>query len=160
MRKNGLVCYFSASGVTASVAKDIADAVGLVTYEIVPKVPYTADDLNWQKNDSRSTAEMNDTKARPEITGERANVDGADVIFLGFPIWWYTAPRIINTFLEDYDFSGKSVVLFATSGGSEIERSIKDLQNTYTRIHFDGGRKINVGTPKQELRAWASKYIN
>ena len=160
MRKNAMVCYFSASGVTATVAKDIADAIGVVTYEIEPKVKYTADDLNWQKDDSRSSREMNDVKARPEIGGEPANIDNVDVIFLGFPIWWYTAPRIINTFLEEYDFSGKHVVLFATSGGTDIERSIKDLQNSYTRIHFDGGKKLNVGTSKQELRAWASKYVS
>ncbi len=159
MSKKALVCYFSVSGVTATMAKDIADAIGAATYEIEPKVKYSADDLNWQNSSSRSSIEMNDVKARPEITGEPADVDGADVIFLGFPIWWYTAPRIINTFLENYDFSGKRVVLFATSGGTDIEKSIKDLQNTYTRIHFDGGKKLNVGASKQELRAWASTYL-
>lgn len=160
MNTKALVCYFSASGVTATVAKDIADAIGGVTYEIVPKVKYTAEDLNWQNDNSRSSLEMRDAKSRPEIAGERADVDGADIVFIGFPIWWYTAPRIINTFIEDYDFNGKRVVLFATSGGSDIEKSVKDLQNTYTRVHFEGGRKLNVGTPKDELKAWASKYIN
>lgn len=159
MSKKALVCYFSASGVTATMAKDIADAIGAVTYEIEPKVKYTAEDLNWQNSSSRSSLEMNDVKSRPDITGPAADVDSAEVVFLGFPIWWYTAPRIINTFLESYDFSGKEVVLFATSGGTDIERSIKDLQNTYTRIHFNGGKKLNVGVTKYELRAWASKYL-
>lgn len=160
MSKSAIVCYFSASGVTATIAKDLADAIGAVTYEIVPKRPYTADDLNWQKSDSRSSVEMNDTKSRPEIIGDPPKIDAAEVVFLGFPIWWYTAPRIINTFLEEYDFSGKHIVLFATSGGTEIEKSVKDLQNTYTRIHFEGGRKINVGTSKLDLRTWAFKYLN
>lgn len=142
------------------MAKDLADAIGAVTYEIVPKNKYSADDLNWHNDNSRSSKEMKDAKARPEITGERANVDDAEVIFLGFPIWWYTAPRIINSFIEDYDFNGKNVVLFATSGGSDIEKSIKDLQNTYTRVHFEGGRKLSVGITKEELKSWASKYVN
>lgn len=159
MSKTALVCYFSASGVTATMAKNIADAIGAVTYEIEAKVPYTSEDLNWQNNNSRSSKEMLDAKARPELGGEPPKIDNYEVIFLGFPVWWYTAPRIINTFLEEYDFSGKHVVLFATSGGTDIDKSIKDLQNTYTRIHFDGGKKLDVGATKKELRDWASKYI-
>ena len=103
---------------------------------------------------------MKDVASRPEIADNSANVDTADVIFIGFPIWWYTAPHIINSFLESYDFAGKHVVLFATSGGTDIEKSIKDLQNTYTRIRFDGGKKINIGTSTDELKAWAGKYVS
>ena len=160
MSKRALVAYFSASGVTATVGKELAAAISAESYEIVPKVKYTAEDLNWQDQNSRSSIEMKDAKARPELADKNAPVDDADVVFLGFPIWWYTAPRIINTFLEEYDFFGKHVVLFATSGGSDIEKSIKDLQNTYTKIHFDGGKKLSVGMTQDELKALAGKYMN
>jgi len=160
MKKNALVAYFSASGVTAKVAKQLAASINAESYEIVPKKKYTAEDLNWQDEKSRSSIEMKDVASRPEIADDSANVDGADVIFIGFPIWWYTAPHIINSFLETYDFAGKHVVLFATSGGSNIEKSIKDLSNTYTRIRFDGGKKISVGTSSDELKAWAGKFLS
>lgn len=159
MSKKVLVAYFSASGVTASIAKQLAGEIGADTYEIVPKNKYTSEDLNWQNDKSRSSIEMKDAKSRPELADDNAKVEGVDVIFLGFPIWWYTAPHIINTFLEQYEFSGKHVVLFATSGGTDIDKSVKDLQNTYTRIHFDGGKKFNVGISRDELKNWASKYI-
>ena len=160
MGKKALVAYFSASGVTAKVAKELASSIEADIYEIVPKEKYTAEDLNWQDEKSRSSIEMKDVTSRPDIANNSANVDDADVIFIGFPIWWYTAPHIINSFLESYDFAGKHVVLFATSGGSNIEKSVKDLQNTYTRIRFDGGKKIIVGTSQDELKAWAGKYIS
>ena len=159
MSKKVLVAYFSASGVTASIAKQLAGEIGADTYEIVPKNKYTSEDLNWQNDNSRSSIEMKDAKSRPELADDNAKVEGVDVIFLGFPIWWYTAPHIINTFLEQYEFSGKHVVLFATSGGTDIDKSVKDLQNTYTRSHFDGGKKFNVGISRDELKNWASKYI-
>ena len=132
MSKKVLVAYFSASGVTASIAKQLASEIGADTYEIVPKNKYTSEDLNWQNDNSRSSIEMKDAKSRPELADDNAKVEGVDVIFLGFPIWWYTAPHIINTFLEQYEFSGKHVVLFATSGGTDIDKSVKDLQNSYT----------------------------
>ena len=160
MSNRALVAYFSASGVTATVGKELAAAISADTYEIVPKVKYTAEDLNWQDPNSRSSIEMKDAKSRPELADKSAPVDDTDVVFLGFPIWWYTAPRIINTFLEEYDFFGKTVVLFATSGGSDIEKSIKDLQNTYTKIHFEGGKKLNVGVTQEELKVLAGKYMN
>jgi flavodoxin len=160
MGKKALVAYFSASGVTAKVAKELASSIEADIYEIIPKEKYTAEDLNWQDEKSRSSIEMKDVTSRPDIADNSANVDDADVIFIGFPIWWYTAPHIINSFLESYDFAGKHVVLFATSGGSNIEKSVKDLQNTYTRIRFDGGKKIIVGTSPDELKAWAGKYIS
>ena len=160
MGKKALVAYFSASGVTAKVAKELASSIEADIYEIVPKEKYTAEDLNWQDEKSRSSIEMKDVTSRPDIANNSANVDDADVIFIGFPIWWYTAPHIINSFLESYDFAGKHVVLFATSGGSNIEKSVKDLQNTNTSIRFDGGKKIIVGTSQDELKAWAGKYIS
>ena len=115
---NKLVAYFSASGVTGSVAKKLAEAAGADIYEIRPRVPYTSADLNWNNAQSRSSIEMKDKSSRPELADKNANISGHDVIFLGFPIWWYVAPTIINTFLESYDFSGKTIILFATSGGS------------------------------------------
>ncbi|RKM55865.1 flavodoxin [Butyrivibrio sp. X503] len=159
MSKKILVAYFSASGVTASIANQLAAEIGADIYEIAPKNRYTSEDLNWQNEFSRSSIEMKDITSRPELADGNASVEGADVVFIGFPIWWYTAPHIINSFLEEYEFSGKHVVLFATSGGTDIDKSVKDLQNTYTRIHFDGGRKFNVGISRDELKNWANKYI-
>ena len=123
-----LVAYFSASGVTADAAKKIAEAAGAELYEIRPEVPYTQADLNWQDPDSRSSVEMKDKSSRPKIADKNAPVADCDVLFLGFPIWWYTAPTIVNTFLESYDFSGKRIILFATSGSSGFENALSDLK--------------------------------
>ena len=117
-----LVAYFSASGTTAKVAKTLAEAAGADLYEIKPQVPYTKSDLNWMDKTARSTIEMNDKSSRPAIVTGDVDVSGYDTILLGFPIWWYIAPTIINTFLEAYDFSGKTIVLFATSGGTALAR--------------------------------------
>lgn len=127
MRKK-LVAYFSASGVTAKVADMLADAVGADIYEIRPEVPYTKADLNWMDKKSRSTIEMNDRTSRPAIADKNAKVEQYDTIFLGFPIWWYRAPSIINTFLESYNFSGKKIILFATSGGSKFGKTVEELK--------------------------------
>ena len=113
-----LVAYFSASGVTAKVAENLADAIGADVFEIQPEVPYTKDDLNWMDKKSRSTIEMSDPTSRPAIAAKRDNMDEYDTIFVGFPIWWYVAPTIINTFLESYNLKGKTIIPFATSGGS------------------------------------------
>ena len=113
-----LVAYFSCSGVTKSVAQTLADAVGGDLYEITPAQPYTNADLNWMDQSSRSTVEMKDPNSRPAIAGKVENMADYDTVFVGFPIWWYVAPTIINTFLESYDFSGKTIVPFCTSGGS------------------------------------------
>ena len=113
-----LVAYFSASGTTAAVAKTLAEVAEADLYEIKPQTPYTSADLNWMNKTSRSSVEMNDKSSRPLLADTDANIKGYDTIFLGFPIWWYIAPTIINTFLESYDFSGKTIILFATSGGS------------------------------------------
>ena len=123
-----LVAYFSASGTTKKTAELLAEAAGADLYEITPKVAYTKADLNWMDKKSRSSVEMNDKKSRPEIEDKDANIAEYDEIILGFPIWWYVAPTIVNTFLEKFDFSGKKVVLLATSGGSGFGNTVKELQ--------------------------------
>ena len=125
-----LVAYFSASGTTANVAADLAKAAGADLYEIEPKVPYTKADLNWMDKTARSTVEMNDKTSRPDIKDTDAGIAAYDVIYVGFPIWWYIAPTIINTFLEKYDFSGKTIILFATSGGSGFGRTVENLKGS------------------------------
>ena len=127
-----LVAYFSASGVTAKVADMLADAVGADIHEIRPKVPYTKADLNWMNKKSRSSIEMADKTIRPEIAESNVKIENYDVIFLGFPIWWYVAPTIINTFLESADFSGKKVILFATSGGRGFGKTVEELRVSVT----------------------------
>ena len=123
-----LVAYFSASGVTAKVADMLADAVGADIHEIRPKVPYTKADLNWMNKKSRSSIEMADKTIRPEIAESNVEIENYDVIFLGFPSWWYVAPTIINSFLESADFSGKKIILFATSGGSKFGKTVEELK--------------------------------
>ena len=123
-----LVAYFSASGVTAKVAELLADAAGADMYQIEPAVEYTQDDLNWMDKTSRSSVEMNNKKLRPAMVDTDAKIEEYDTIFLGFPIWWYVAPTIINTFLEKYDFSGKKIILFATSGGSGFGKTVEELE--------------------------------
>ena len=125
-----LVAYFSASGVTAKVANDLAKAAGADLYEIEPALPYTSADLNWMDKNARSTIEMKDKSSRPEIKDTDAKAADYEVIYLGFPIWWYVAPTIINTFLESYDFSGKKIVLFATSGGSGFGKTVEGLKGS------------------------------
>ena len=123
-----LVAYFSVSGTTAQVAEKLAEAIGADIFAIEPEVPYTEADLNWMDKKTRSTVEMNDPNSRPAIAAKRDNMAEYDVIFVGFPIWWYVAPTIINTFLESYDFSGKTIVLFATSGGSGFGKTVSELK--------------------------------
>ncbi len=123
-----LVAYFSASGVTAKIATEVAKAVKGDLYEIKPKVAYTKDDLNWMDKKSRSSVEMADKSFRPELADKNANIADYDTILIGFPIWWYVAPTIINTFLESYDFDGKKIVLFATSGGSGFGKTVEGLK--------------------------------
>ena len=123
-----LVAYFSASGVTAKVAETLAEAIGADIFEIEPKVPYTEADLNWMDKNARSTIEMNDPASRPEIAVKRDNMKDYDTIFVGFPIWWYVAPTIINTFLESYDLTGKTIIPFATSGEATLARRTSALR--------------------------------
>ncbi|MBQ9528213.1 MAG: NAD(P)H-dependent oxidoreductase [Fretibacterium sp.] len=149
-----LVAYFSASGVTGKVAKDLAEAAGADLYEIKPAVPYTQADLNWQDKNARSTLEMRDKSSRPAMADKDAKVADYDVIFLGFPIWWYVAPTIINTFLEAYDFSGKTVILFATSGGSGFGKAVDGLKPSAPGATIREGKLLNGRPSAGELKKW------
>ena len=150
-----LVAYFSASGVTAKVAEMLADAVGADIYEIRPAVPYTKADLNWMDKKSRSTIEMNDKTIRPAIADQDAQIDQYETIFLGFPIWWYVAPTIINTFLESYDFSGKKIILFATSGGSKFGNTVKELKvSVPASCEIIEGKLLNGKQTIPTIRSW------
>jgi len=150
-----LVAYFSASGVTAKVADILADAVGADIYEIRPEVPYTKADLNWMDKKSRSTIEMNDRTSRPAIADKNAKVEQYDTIFLGFPIWWYRAPSIINTFLESYNFSGKKIILFATSGGSKFGKTVEELKvSVPATCEIIEGKLLNGKQTIPSIREW------
>lgn len=153
---NALVAYFSASGNTAKAAKALAKAAGADLYAIKPAVPYTGADLNWMDKRSRSSVEMNDKNSRPALADTDAPVAEHDVIFLGFPIWWYTAPTIINTFLERYDFSGKTIVLFATSGGSSLGSTAAALQSSAPGARILDGWLLNGRLNEGDLKAWVS----
>ena len=150
-----LVAYFSASGVTGSVAKKLAEATGADIYEIKPAVKYKSADLNWQDSNSRSSIEMKDKTSRPEIADKNADISGHDVIFLGFPIWWYIAPTIINTFLEAYDFSGKKIILFATSGGSGFGKAVDGLKSSAPGASIQEGRLFRSSVSVNDLKKWA-----
>lgn len=154
MSKN-LVAYFSASGITKNVAETLSKVLNSDIYEIKPKVPYTNADLNWMDKNSRSTVEMKDYSSRPEITDKDANIDAYDTIFVGFPIWWYIAPTIINTFLEAYDFSNKKIILFATSGGSGFGNAIKNLKPSVDETcEIIEGKILNSNVSEESLKSW------
>ena len=139
-----LVAYFSATGTTGMAATALADAAGADLYEILPEVPYTNEDLNWRDEQSRSSLEMNNPKGRPPIGGDKvSNMEQYDTIFLCFPIWWYVAPHAVNTFIEKNDFTGKKVILFATSGGSEITKALDTMRAQYPRMNIVGGKMLN-----------------
>lgn len=150
-----LVAYFSASGITRKVAEMIAEAADSDIYEITPKVAYTKADLNWMDKKSRSSVEMNDKKIRPELADNTIDISGYDEIILGFPIWWYVAPTIINTFLEAYDFAGKKIVLFATSGGSGFGNTVKELQPSAPNAQIVEGRLLNRAS-ETEITDWVN----
>ena len=150
-----LVAYFSASGVTAKAAKEIAQAVGADLYEIRPAERYTDADLNWMDKKSRSTREMNDPACRPAISETVENMEQYDTVFVGFPIWWYVEPRIVDTFLESYDFSGKTLIPFATSGGSGIGKAEKSLQEHCPDAVWKKGQLLN-GSGAAE---WAARAV-
>lgn len=149
-----LVAYFSASGVTAKLAESLSEAIGADLYEIEPKIPYTKADLDWMDKQSRSTIEMNDPSSRPAIKGERDNMDDYDTVFVGFPIWWYVAPTIINTFLESYDLTGKTIIPFATSGGSGMGKTNEKLQLSCPGARLLEGKVLKANTSKADLAAW------
>ena len=150
-----LVAYFSASGVTAELAKSLVGAAGADLYEIKPKIPYTKADLDWTDRESRSTIEMQDQAFRPQLADTNANIADYDVIFVGFPIWWYVAPTIINTFFESYDFAGKTIVPFATSGSSGLGKTVEKLKPSVagTAIIKDG-KLLSGGASKDILTQW------
>ena len=148
-----LVAYFSATGTTEAVAKDLAEVTGGTLYEIKPEVKYTAADLDWRNKESRSTIEMQDKNSRPAFVKDLKDADSYDRIFIGFPVWWYTAPTIINTFIEAYGFEGKAVIFFATSGGSTIDKANKDFAAAYPKINWKAGKTLN-GVSKADIKAW------
>ena len=157
MENKSLVAYFSASGVTKKVAEKLSDAVGADLFEIKPKVKYTKADLDWMDTKSRSSIEMNDKSFRPTISEKCDNMDKYDVVYVGFPIWWYVEPTIINTFLESYDFSGKTIVLFATSGGSGFGDTVKGLRGSVSDTTvIKEGKLFNSGVSKDKLVSWVN----
>ena len=150
-----LVAYFSATGRTAKAAELLADALGADIHEIQPKVPYTKADLNWLNKKSRSSVEMNNKTFRPEIAESNVQIAEYDVIFLGFPIWWYVAPTIINTFLESSDFSGKKIILFATSGGSKFGKTVEDLKVSVSAdTEIIEGKLLNGRQSIASVKTW------
>lgn len=149
-----LVAYFSASGITAKVAENLAEAIGADIFEIEPEIPYTKGDLDWTNKQSRSTVEMNDLSSRPAIKEMRDNMDDYDTIFVGFPIWWYIAPAIINTFLESYNFSGKTIIPFATSGGSGMGKTNEKLLPSCSGAKLVEGKVLSSNASKTDLSDW------
>jgi len=156
--KKVLVAYFSASGVTAKLAKRLAEAIGADLHEILPEVPYTEADLNWRDAKSRSSVEMNDKAFRPAVANKVENMEQYQVIFTAFPIWWYVAPTIINTFMEQYDLSGKTVIPLATSGGSGMGNTNKELAGSCPGAELKEGKRFPANTSAEELKAWAEGF--
>ncbi len=153
MSKKILVAYFSASGVTKKAASLLAKAANADLFEIQPETPYTSADLDWTNKNSRSSLEMNDPSSRPKIKRRLENLSNYDVVFLGFPVWWYTAPTIIKTFLEAHDFAGKQIILFATSGGSGLGKTESELRPCAPNAVFKGGKLLN-GASESALKSW------
>ena len=154
-----LVAYFSASGVTKKLAYNLADAIKADLFEIVPEKPYSKLDLIWMNPLSRSSVEMRDRSSRPAIASKVEDISQYDVIFLGFPIWWYREPSIIDTFAESYDFAGKTVVPFATSGSSGIGDSGKNIGELAKDAKVEEGRRFKAKASSEELKSWAENYI-
>lgn len=148
-----LVAYFSASGITKKAAERLAKAANADLFEIKPSVPYTRADLDWTNKKSRSSVEMNNPDSRPEIADRLSNMEDYDMVFIGFPIWWYVAPTIINTFLESYDFSGKIIVPFATSGGSGMGKTVEVLKPLCPTANWNSGKMVN-SMSEEDLTDW------
>lgn len=159
MSKKILVAYFSASGVTAKAAWKLSEAMGADLHEIKPKVPYSSADLNWMDKKSRSSVEMNDPSSRPMIAEKLADMEKYDVVFVGFPIWWYVAPTIINTFLESYDFSCKTIIPFATSRGSGMGKTNEKLEPSCPGATLLQGKLLNGNLSEYSLKNWV-KNLN
>lgn len=153
-----LVAYFSASGITAKLANTLAETVGADLYEIRPAEPYTNADLDWTNKKSRSSREMEDKSFRPAIAGKVENMEQYDRIFVGFPIWWYVAPTIINTFLEQYDLTGKTVIPFATSGMSGMGNTNAELRDSCKGANLKEGKRFGARAKASELKSWAEKF--
>jgi len=154
-----LVAYFSASGVTEKLAQRLAGAIGADIHEIIPAEPYTNADLDWQNPRSRSSVEMKDKAFRPAVANKAEDMDQYDTIFVGFPIWWYVAPTIINTFLEQYDLTGKTIVPFATSGMSGMGNTNAELRDSCKGAFLKEGKRFNAGARENELKGWAEEFI-
>ena len=152
-----LVAYFSPGGKTARLAKELASAIGADVHEIIPETPYTAADLNWNDTKSRTSIEMGDKSFRPAIANGVANMEQYDKVFLGFPIWWYVAPTIINTFLEQYDMTGKTLIPFATSGSSGMGDTVAELAPSCKGAELREGKRFGVRKDRAELEAWAAQ---
>ena len=148
-----LVAYFSATGTTKALAGKIAKATGGDLYEIKPEVKYTSEDLDWTVKTSRSSVEMADKNSRPAFVKDLKNPDHYSIIYIGFPVWWYTAPTIINTFIESYGFEGKTVIFFATSGGSTIDKANAQFKTQYPKINWKAGKVLNRASD-QDVKAW------
>ena len=154
-----LVAYFSASGVTAKAAEKLTKAAEADLFEIVPEQPYTKADLNWQDKNSRSSVEMNDRSSRPAISSKVENMEQYDVVFVGFPVWWYREPSIIDTFMEIYDFTGKTVVPFCTSGGSGLGTTGSNLQALAKDAKVIEGKRLSFMTTEGSLKKWINEII-
>lgn len=154
--KKVLVAFFSATNTTEGVAEYVADSLGADLYEIVPEDPYTDADLNYNDDNSRSTIEMNDPSSRPAISGSVENMEQYDIVFIGYPIWWGEAPRIVSTFMESYDFSGKTIVPFCTSGGSGIGSSAANLEKLTDGAQWLSGKRLNGNSSRDEIVAWVN----
>ena len=152
-----LVTYFSASGVTAGAAETLARAAGADLYEIRPAQAYTKEDLDWNNKQSRSSLEMTDETSRPDMADNDSHAGDYDVIFIGFPIWWGVAPRVVNTFIESNDLTGKKIVIFATSGGSGIDYAINDMKKRYPQLAIAGGRLFSRKDTDAEMRNWVEE---
>lgn len=157
--KTALVAYFSATGATKRIADMLAESIGAKTFEIVPKEFYTQADLDWTNDNSRSSLEMKDRDARPEIESHVRDLEKYDVVFLGFPVWWYREPSIIDTFVEKHNFDGKLIVPFATSGGSPIADSYKGIRLLAPNAQVERGRVFDAGVEIGELKKWAERYL-
>ena len=157
--KKSLVAYFSASGVTKGLADRLAKAIHADLFEIEPAALYTEADLNWKDSHSRSSVEMKDRSSRPEIRTKMTHMDQYEVVFVGFPIWWYREPSIIDTFRESYDFDGKIVIPFATSGGSGLGDSAKNLAALAPHAHIREGQLFSPAALEEELAVWANKWL-
>lgn len=157
--KKILVAYFSATGTTKKLAEYVAGATGADLYEIKPETPYTSADLNWHDRSTRATTEQNTPTARPKISGSVANMAQYDVVFVAYPIWWGQAPKIICTFLESYDMSGKTIVPFCTSGSSGIGSSASNLKSSAPRATFKDGKRFAGSTNRATMEAWAKGEV-